>query len=176
MKTPKFWNYNTDAETGLIYHNNNNNKFLSIDTILKLPKKKQVENIRNNLDLVHATDSIDIKVDIINYIYYILYYTRLHLNNKHFYKIAIYRILCLIKIDYFEKRSCSYNTMSDFKYIYYLFTGIYICEYENCSKDCSNKKKTFCNVHIRKRNKLSKQISKITNLPFDICNIIVEYK
>lgn len=169
-----FWDYDIDHSTGTIKNTNTDITYLSISAFLKLSNKDKISKIRYYISQVSPADT-HTKLYIIYYIYYILYYTRFNLHNKDFYKMVLNKLIQIIKIDYFEYKEYSYADMKNLKHIYYLFTGVYICEHSNCVKDCSDKQKTYCGVHIRKKNKESKQLEMVTNLPFVICNIISEY-
>lgn len=175
MKTiPDFWIYDLDEKTGLIHQNNNSIQFLPLEKFLLYTQKEKSNHIKNNIILMDYQSKIN-KIYIITYIYYLLCNSDLYIKNKIFNRIMLNKLIELIKIDYFKQRNISYQTMKDFKEIYYILTNIYLCEYNNCQKNCCDKNNTLCSVHLRKKEKQAKLLEDTTNIPLDVCRLIAEY-
>lgn len=172
---PDFWNYDVDEETGQIYQNNNSITFLRLEKYLLYTRKEKINYVTSLINLTSSYKDKDIRIYIITYIYYLIYHSDLHLANKMFYQAIINKLIEIIKINYFKERKFSYKIMKNFKQIYYLLTGVYICEYINCNRDCCDKNNTLCSIHIRNKNKQAKYIEYITNVPLDVCKLITEY-
>ena len=120
------------------------------------------------------------RIVLFYYIYYIFYYSdhllKLSETKKcQIMNIMLSKLITLIKINFYKNRYISRFHMMNFKYIYYLFTDIILCEYKYCKRDCVNKKNTYCNVHIRQLHNDAAILKKILKLPTDLCLIILEY-
>ena len=175
----EFWNYVEEPMTGMIYYINNPNVlFKPLSEIVKYNKKEFIKYNNQLINIIVNSDHYQNKVCMINYIYYITFNYNNILQSKEWKiwkNILILRLRYFIKKEYFEFRIINYKNMKDFKQIYYLLTGVYICEYINCNRDCCDKKKTLCSIHLRKNEKQAKHIEHITNIPLYVCKLITDY-
>jgi hypothetical protein len=177
------WNYKIDETKGIILHNNITDiKLYSIKKFSLMPRYHQIIYFRDLINkslLFGSICKIKLFLELMYYIYYLLYFTKFYndkiYNDKLFYNTIIIKLEMFIKNDYFKHRKIYYKDMKILKNIYYVFEKKYICEYKECLKDCSDKQHIYCNIHLRNINKNSKFLREITNLPLDICKIIYEY-
>lgn len=172
---PDFWCYETDEKTGQIYQNNNNIKFLPLEKYLLYTKEEKEDYLIKIIILTEGQTNIDNKIYIITYIYYLVCNSDVYLTDKSFNNVVLSKLIELIKIEYFKERNISYIIMRNFKEIYYIMTNTYLCEYNDCQKNCSDRHNTLCSVHLRKKEKKTKLLQDITNLPLDVCNLITQY-
>jgi hypothetical protein len=171
---PAFWNYDVDENNEFIVPEPNifddrGCKLYTYDALKKLSTQEKTLTFSSYIkeyDLINRQS----KNYIMTYIYYLLYTTRFKLNNKKFYDIAISKLY-----EFAKNNIIIYKQRIIFKEILYLFTGVYICEFKECTRTSCDKQHKYCNIHIRRINKDSKTLSNLTKLPLDISKMVYDY-